>query len=95
MTKSELINQVVFEASSKGVDITKKDAASVIDSVFAVTAQEVAQSGKFSFPGFGTFTKKHRKARKGINPQTKAPLTIPASNTVSFKPAPTLKELVN
>ena len=95
MTKSELIEAVAFAAAGKGTELTKKDLASVIDTVFAVAAQEVAQSGKFAFPGFGTFTKKHRKARKGINPRTKEPLTIPASNTVGFKPAPPLKDLVN
>jgi len=95
MTKQDLIDTVVNRAEANGIDITKKDAASLIDDLFGVVSQEVATGGRFSYPGFGTFTKKHRKARKGQNPRTGQPLQIPASNTVHFKPAPALKDRVN
>jgi nucleoid DNA-binding protein len=95
MTKQDFIDAVVANADSKGIELTKKDAASILDDLFDVVSQQVAEGGRFSFPGFGTFTKKHRKARKGQNPRTGTPLEIPASNTVSFKPAPKLKDLVN
>jgi DNA-binding protein HU-beta len=41
--------------------------------------------------GFGTFQKKLRKERMGRNPQTKEPMLIPASKTVTFKPGQDLK----
>ncbi|HMF49487.1 MAG TPA: HU family DNA-binding protein, partial [Candidatus Saccharimonadales bacterium] len=43
-------------------------------------------------PGFGTFTLRSRKARKGRNPQTGAVINIKASRTVGFKAAPVLKK---
>jgi DNA-binding protein HU-alpha len=38
---------------------------------------------------------RHRGARTGKNPQTGAPVTIKASNTVAFKPGKSLKDSVN
>ena len=44
--------------------------------------------------GFGTFTKGRRKARKGRNPQTGAPIKIAASTVVKFKAGKKLKASV-
>ena len=41
--------------------------------------------------GFGTFQKKHRKARVGRNPVTGEPMPIKASKTVGFKASPSLR----
>jgi DNA-binding protein HU-beta len=50
---------------------------------------------RFSYPGFGTFYIRYRKARKGRNPQTGDEMQIQASKTVGFKAAPKLKSQVN
>ena len=39
-----------------------------------------------------TFSVAHRKARMGRDPQTKAPINIPASNSVKFKPGKAMKD---
>jgi nucleoid DNA-binding protein len=44
--------------------------------------------------GFGTFTKKQRKARIGRNPITGEPMDIKASRTVGFKASQSLKQEV-
>ena len=44
--------------------------------------------------GFGTFLKTRRKARKGRNPQTGAPIKIKAANVVKFKAGKKLKDAV-
>lgn len=95
MTKSELINAVHNAAHDNEIEVTKKDTGVIIDIVFAQVAAAVQEEKRFSYPSFGTFTVKHRKEREGRNPRTKAPITIPASNTVNFKPAPALKDRIN
>jgi len=87
MTKGELVAAV---QSSDG-DLTKKVAGEIIDCVFTTIAKDIKKSGRFSYPDFGTFTLRKRKARTGRNPQTGEKLKIKASKTVGFKPAPTLK----
>lgn len=95
MTKSELINAVNQRAADEGIELTKKATGELLDIVFHTVSSSINDEQRFSYPGFGTFTVKHRKAREGRNPRTGKPIKIPASYTVSFKPSPTLKELVN
>ncbi len=85
MTKAELIDAV--HASTGG---SKKDAANLVQVTFDALAGAVKE-GRFSYPGFGTWTVKSRGARQGRNPRTGAAITIPASKTVSFKPSTALK----
>jgi DNA-binding protein HU-beta len=69
-------------------------ASRVAGDVIEAIVKEIKKSGGFTLPGFGTFTAKKTKARKGINPRTGEPLKIKAGKTVRFKASPTLKALV-
>lgn len=95
MTKSELINAVHARATDNGIELTKKATGELLDIVFDVVSGAINHEQRFSYPGFGTFSVKHRKAREGRNPRTGKPIKIPASYTVAFKPAPKLKGDVN
>lgn len=95
MTKQELIAEVHARAAEEGIELSKKATGDVVDAIFDVISAELARDGRQSIAGFGTFKRKHRTARKGQNPRTGEPITIPASYYVSFKPAPALKESVN
>jgi DNA-binding protein HU-beta len=95
MTKAELINAVNAKAADQGIELTKKDTRALIETVFETVAGAIEDEDRFSFPNFGTFNVKHRKAREGRNPQTGEPIQIPASNTVGFKPSPSLKDQIN
>jgi len=89
LTKDELIVAVV--KSCKGDDVSKRLAGDIVDATFQAIAKAVKKEKRFAMPGFGTFTVRNRKARKGRNPQTGEEIKIKASKTVGFKPAPTLK----
>lgn len=90
MTKAEFIDQVVD--TDTGTNLTKKAAGELIDEVFAIVGKAIKKDGRFTYPGFGTFTLKKRAPRKGRNPRTGAEIRIKASKTVGFKPAPGLKK---
>jgi len=87
MTKGELIDAV-----AKSANISKVAAGEALDATFESIAKAIKKSKRFQVPGFGTFTVRSRKARKGRNPQTGAAINIKASRTVGFKPAPVLKK---
>ncbi len=89
MTKAELINQI---AETKGLEATKKTVELILDLAFDEVRKSVKKERRFSYPGFGTFTVRTRKARMGVNPQTKKPIKIPATKTVGFKAAPNFKK---
>lgn len=87
MTKADLINAV-----AKGVKLNKRTAGDAVAATFQTLTRAIKKDRRFQVPGFGTFTVRSRKARKGRNPQTGAEITIKASRTVGFKPAPDLKK---
>ena len=86
MTKAELV-----EAIAKETQLNKRVANAAVDATFAQISKAIRKNKRFLVPGFGTFTVRSRKARKAKNPQTGAFITIKASRTVGFKPAPDLK----
>lgn len=87
MTKGDLI-----EAVAKDAKISKRAAEEAVDATFEGISRAIRKSKRFQVPGFGTFTIRSRKARKGRNPQTGDVINIKATRTVGFKPAPTLKK---
>ncbi len=89
MTKDELINSVI--KTCKDPNLSKRLTGDVLDAVFENISKAIKKEKRFAYPGFGTFTVRNRKARKGRNPQTGEEIKIKASKTVGFKPAPTLK----
>ena len=89
MTKSDLIDSI--NTTTGG---TKKDTAMAVQAIFDTLTGAIKGDGKFSYPGFGTFTVKNRAARQGRNPQTGATIQIAASKNVGFKAAPNLKNLL-
>jgi DNA-binding protein HU-beta len=86
MTKADLINAV-----AKAAKLSKRAAETAVDATFETLTRAIKRDKRFQVPGFGTFSVRSRKSRKGRNPQTGAEITIKASRTVGFKPAPTLK----
>ena len=90
MTKQELINFVC----EKQENITKKTATEITEAVFAAMQHSIKTSEKFAYPGFGTFQVRSRKARTGRDPRTGETIKIKASQTVGFRPAKRLKELL-
>ncbi len=89
MTKAELIESLQKDVAK---DLSKKVLNELVDGIFDQLTKAIKKDKRFTFPGFGTFSLKKRKPRKGRNPQTGEELKIPATKTVTFKPAPTLKK---
>ena len=87
MTKAELVE--VVAAQSK---LTKKSAAELLDIVFNNIGKAVKRDARFSYPGFGTWSVRSRKARKIRNPQTNEMMKLKASKTIGFRPAKELKQ---
>lgn len=88
MTKAELV-EMVHEQAGEG--LSRKTTVDVLEAVFATMGKSLVEDGRFAVPGFGTFTVKARKARKGRNPRTGEEIDIPASKTVGFKVSAGLK----
>ncbi|XHC26054.1 HU family DNA-binding protein [Phycisphaerales bacterium ac7] len=87
MNKGDLIEAVASQMGESKATATK-----VVDIVLDTIANGVQKDDKVAITGFGTFKKKHRKVRKGINPATREPIDIPASTSVGFTPSQNFKD---
>ena len=90
MTKVELIAAVATNAG-----LTKKDAEKAVSATLDVITDALKNGEKVSLVGFGTFEVRERKERQGRNPQTREPMTIPASKLPAFSAGKALKDAVS
>ena len=86
MGKQELVEFIAAKAG-----LTKADATRALEGITTGLKKE----GKVALVGFGTFSKKLRAAREGINPLTKEKCKYPAKNSASFKAGSKLKAAIN
>ena len=90
MTKADLVEKVAREA-----DMTKKDAEQLVEIIFDSITGTLNKGEKIELRGFGSFRVRERGARRGRNPKTGDPVSIPAKRVPYFKPGKELKELIN
>ncbi|MCQ2365638.1 MAG: HU family DNA-binding protein [Akkermansia sp.] len=88
MNKAQLIKVVREEL---GPNASKQDATLALNASLNAIIKSVAHE-KVQIVGFGTFQAKVRAPHKGRNPRTGESIQIPASRSVSFKPAAALKK---
>ncbi len=89
MTKTDLVDAVADKAG-----LTKVDAKKAVDAVSGVIGDNLSRGEKVTWTGFGTFEVRSRAARMGRNPQTGAPMRIPATKTPAFRAGKGLKDAV-
>ena len=90
MNKSELIQAIADEA-----ELNKRDASEFVDAFVSVVTQAMKDGKDVTLVGFGSFHTAQSAERKGRNPKTDEPLTIPAHKTPKFRPGKALKDAVN
>jgi nucleoid DNA-binding protein len=92
----------VYSAIAEKTGIVKKDVSKVFDALSEMISKELGKKGPglFIIPGLlklKVVRKPATKAKQGINPFTKEPMTVkakPARNVVKALPMKALKELV-
>ena len=85
----------LFEQVAQELNLKKKEANSVIQTVFAAVEEGLVSGETIRVSGFGSFQVKTRAERKGVNPKTGEEIVIPETKVVAFKPAVALKTFVN
>jgi len=91
MTKADIVERVYQDVGG----LSKREAAEMVEDVFA-TIKEVLSSGEMlKVSGFGNFVVRQKKARTGRNPQTGDEIVISARRVLTFKPSQVLKNQLN
>ena len=89
MNKAELIEAVAARTGT-----SKVAAAEAVDAFLDAVIGATAKGDKVAIAGFGNFSKGHRKARTGRNPQTGATVKIKATDYPKFSAAANFKDIV-
>ena len=80
MTKTEL-----EIALAQATQTSKKTAGTFLQTLGTLAYKEIKKNGEFVVPGFGKLVKQKRKARMGLNPQTRQKIRIPAKTVVKVR----------
>ena len=78
LSKSQLAAEIAAKSG-----LTKKASAELLDHLAALAYQHAKDT--FTLPGIGKLMVVNRKARKGHNPKTLAPIQIPARRVLKSK----------
>lgn len=89
MNKAELINAIAAESG-----LSKADSKKALDAFISTVSQTLKSGDKISLVGFGTFSVAERAERTGINPSTKAAITIAAKKVAKFKAGAELSDAI-
>ncbi len=90
MNKQELVESLATKANT----CSKAEAAKCLNAFIDIVKGTLKKGQKVCIAGFGTFSTKMRKARRGVNPQTGAKIQIPAAKVVKFSVGSAFKKAV-
>ena len=74
--------------------LTRKVSREAVDAIISAITDSLIREERATLVGFGTFQVMRRRVRKGINPQARQAINIPAKNVPKFKPTKGLREKV-
>jgi integration host factor subunit alpha len=90
LTKIDIVNSIYNQ-----LGISKKDCVGIVESIFEIIKDDLDHGNSVKISGFGKWTVKAKKKRRGRNPQTGKELMIDARKVVTFKPSFILKDALN
>jgi integration host factor subunit beta len=90
MNKRDIIEKIALDQ-----ELSNSATAKCIDDVLSTLVDSIIEGNGSEIRGFGTFTKKNRKPRTGINPKTSERTQVPGKSVPFFKTSKLLNNLVN
>jgi integration host factor subunit alpha len=85
----------IIESVYEQLGIPKKDCVRIIEDLFDLIKDDLGKGKDVMITGFGKWTVKAKKTRRGRNPQTGADITINARRVVTFKSSNLLRDAIN
>ena len=90
LTKIEIVDML-----NEHIGIPKVECIRIVESFFDIIKSELEKGNPVMISGFGKWTVKTKRERKGRNPQTGEVLSIKARKVVTFKESAVLKDTLN
>lgn len=91
MTKRELAKRLAIEEC-----LTQRTAQRAVDSILSQMTLHFIRGGEsVNLHGFGSFRRRRRKSFLGRNPKTGKKIGVPERDSIHFKPARGMREVLN
>lgn len=90
LTKERIINNVYEDAK-----LSKSESRQSVESLLELIKSTLEDGEDLLVSGFGKFVVKHKKPRRGRNPQTKEDLQLRARKVIVFKTSGVLRRKIN
>ena len=90
MTKADIIERVYEK-----IGISKKESVEIVETVLDIIKENLKNGEKVNISGFGNFSIREKRPRRGRNPQTGGEIEITARKVLTFKPSQVLKRVLN
>lgn len=91
MTKSELIAKL----AEQNPDLYHRDIEQLVTTVLDTISDALAAGDRVELRGFGAFSVRHHKARKGRNPRTGEAVEVASKTAPFFKMGKGMRERLN
>ncbi|HSR13465.1 MAG TPA: integration host factor subunit alpha [Thermodesulfobacteriota bacterium] len=89
ITRKEL-TEILIEKTQ----LPARECAEFVDQLFEIIAESLEKGEKVKISGFGNFSVREKRARKGRNPQTGEQIEISARRVVTFKASHILRNAI-
>jgi integration host factor subunit alpha len=90
MTKVDIVENIYEK-----VGFSKKEVATIVESIFDIIKDNLQKEDKIKISGFGNFVVRKKRSRRGRNPQTGSDIEISSRRILTFKPSQVLKAALN
>jgi integration host factor subunit alpha len=90
LTRSDLADAIIKE-----FHVTKYLASEIVEDVLDEIMSALINGENVKIAGFGTFIVRQKKERIGRNPKTLREAVITSRKSISFRPSPILKKVIN
>jgi len=90
LTKADIADTICNQ-----VGYTKRESLKIVDQLFEYIKTSLEGGEDVLISGFGKFSVKDKRSRKGRNPQTGDPILLSARKIVTFKYSGKLRDTIN
>jgi integration host factor subunit alpha len=90
MTKTDLVG-IICEKMNFGL----KKSTEIVDQLFEIMKETLENGEKIKISGFGNFTVRQKRPRRGRNPKTGEEIVISERKVVTFKESVVLRKVLN
>ena len=90
LTKEKLITHLETQ-----LGMGRQESRTVVERLLKIMKDTLSQGEDLLISGFGKFSVRQKKARRGRNPQTKESMTLAARKVLVFKASGVLRKRIN